>query len=116
MYNILSQEDIANGWKLIMKKRKYKEHIEVNINLSQLPDGLWNKISNENIVIDCAFKYIINKSSNDDKIIELYNTITNKNPQLNIIKELYNECLANKVSGWIMIKANNIIKNYPNFI
>ena len=108
MFSLLSQEEIANDWKTVVKKKKYKEFVETTIYLSELPPHLWNKI-NEDIIIDGPFKYKLNKTPHDDKIKELYNEINKDIKNINLIKELYNYCVSINISSWITIRAREII-------
>ena len=113
MFSFLSQEDIAEGWKIFFKRKKYKKNIETNIYLSQLPPHLWDKVnnSNNNIIVDKIFKYNLIRTQHDDKVLELYNEIKLNYSQRNIdlIKELYKYCSSINISGWIMIKAKEIL-------
>jgi hypothetical protein len=118
MFSLLSQEDLAEDWRIVMNKR-YKENIEIDIYLSQLPPHVWNKLPmhlwnilpNDNIIIDKLFKYKIIKTSHDNKVLDLYNEIISKYKNLKVIEELYKYCLSVNISGWIMIKTKNILNN-----
>lgn len=116
MINFLSQNDLADGWTTVVKRKKYNTILETTIYLSELPPHLWSQISLSNItddkilVKDKAFKYNIIKTQHDDKVLELYNEINKEYYNLNKIKELYNYCKHNNIAGWIMIKTETILK------
>jgi hypothetical protein len=117
MFSLLTQEDIADGWNIVMKKKKYKDCIEAKIYLSQLPPHLWKILIKhypikQNIIIDKVFKFKLKKSKYDDKVIELFNAIMSNNKNINYIEELYNYCLSNNILGWLMIKTKEILANY----
>ena len=115
MYSLLSQHDLAEGWKLVMNRKKYKNLINEDIYLSQLPPYLWSKINNNNnIVNDKVFNYILKKTAHDNKVIELYNEITSNYKNITIIKDLYKYCKCANISGWLMIKASDIIQSLEN--
>lgn len=117
----LSQEELADGWLQVKKVNKKNIH-HFSIYLSQLPMNLWNKIRRTytldenkeyyNKIKNGNYHYTIKKSINDDKIFELYKSIISKTPNYNSINNLYKELNENRVKGWIMIRANKIIKSY----
>ena len=111
MFSLLTQEDIADGWNIVMKKKKYKECVEAKIYLSQLPPHLWKTSPIQNTIIDKVFKYKLKKSKYDDKVIELYNAIMSNNKNINQIEELYNYCISNNILGWLIIKTKEILEN-----
>ena len=85
-----------------------------SITLDELPFNLWNKInkySNDEfyIVKNNIFLYSITKTEYDELIFNLYNEINKSKPNLNIIKELY-ENLKSKFNGWLIIKANLLLQ------
>jgi hypothetical protein len=110
MFSLLTQDDIANNWKTVIKKKKYKEFIESEIKLYELPSHLWkdNKI-NDNIIIDGPFKYNLVKTDYDEKILQLYNEINKEDKNIILIKELYDYCISLNISSWLLIKAKDII-------
>jgi len=114
MFSFLTQEEIAEGWQIFMKKKKYNKHIETNIYLSELPPHLWNKINNtkSNIIIDKIFKYNLITTKYDNKVQELYNEIKLNHKNIEVIKELYKFCLSINISGWIMIRAKEILTKF----
>lgn len=109
MLSFLSQEDIAEGWNIYIKKKKYKNLMETNIYLSQLPPQLWSKINNNTYVIDRIFKYNLIKTEHDDKVLKLYEEIMHKYKNIKLINELYKYCSSINISGWIMIKTKQIL-------
>jgi hypothetical protein len=111
----LTQKEIANGWcqKIPMNNKKSIQH-HFSITLDELPFNLWNKInkySNDEfyIVKNNIFLYSITKTEYDELIFNLYNEINKSKPNLNIIKELY-ENLKSKFNGWLIIKANLLLQ------
>jgi hypothetical protein len=111
MFSFLTQEDIADGWQIAIRKKKYKTNMEKDIYLSQLPPHLWYKLNltTDDIIHDRIFKYKIIKTPHDDKVLELYNLIFDKYKNLKSINELYKYCLSININGWLMIKTKNII-------
>jgi hypothetical protein len=124
---LLSQKELAQGWRQVLPtprmkvrfternnyttKRKVIQYIVQKVNLSQLPEYLWNKLelnnSNENYkykpIIDKVVKYNIGETPVDNEIIEL-KSILNDNNSARII-ELLQILDDNNINGWIIIRA-----------
>ena len=113
----LTQKEIANGWKQKMPKcnKKSTQH-HFSISLDELPFNLWNKInkydSNDDyyIVKNNIYIYSIAKTEYDNLLFDLYTEVIKYVPNINIIKQLYDE-LKTKFDGWLIIKAEQIINN-----
>ena len=134
----ISQEDIADGWKIILpsKYKKYKinnndtseessynnQIHHFNISLSELPPHLWNKpiikkylysddLDENNCftIIDKIYVYSINKTEHYEKIYSLHNEFNKYIKNNNYIIDLYNYCYENNIKGWLMIVVNKYI-------
>jgi hypothetical protein len=115
----LTQEEIASGWRMNLPhttKKITKHHF--NINLSQLPPYLWQKmdfdtkITNENCyptINDNIYYYSVKQTKNDDKLRELYTELYSKKPNKSKVSELYDFLLDHHTKGWIMIKAQQFL-------
>ena len=128
---LLSQKDLANGWRQVLPfpkstlkiiernskliNRKIKYYIVQKINLSQLPEYLWNKLEinnlNENYkyksVIDKVVKYNIIETPVDKEIIELKNILSSNSNNFTRIIELLQILEDNNINGWIIIRAKS---------
>jgi hypothetical protein len=118
--NNISQEEIAEGWKLKLPyKRVNQDNINIIINLSELPPHLWNiyidKIlynNNDDIYIkiyDKILLYNIIKSEHNDLLLNLYNEINKLYPHKKKLIEYYNYCKINNINGWIIIKLEKLL-------
>ena len=113
----LSQEDMANGWKLVLpKKRKNSSVQHYSVYLSQLPSHLWknmNKLSksgNYHTIYDQIFEYNIKPSKHDSEVYELYTLINQDYPDKQRIRTLYNYFEQQRIKGWLITKAKNILE------
>jgi len=131
--NLLTQKELAKGWRQVLPKaknkvvistqnnlkmkRNIKQYLVQKINLAQLPDYLWDKLElnilnsnyKYNSIKDNILKYNINETPVDEEIIELRNIINSNN--FNRIIELLQILEDNNITGWLVIKAKNIIGN-----
>ena len=113
MFSLLTQEDIADDWKTVIKKKKYKELIETEIKLYELPPHLWKQYNIDNdIIIDGPFKYKLIKTDYDDKILQLYNEINKENKNIILIKELYEYCISINITSWLIIKVKDFLNQF----
>lgn len=109
--SVLSQEDLASGWKIHTAKKKYKEVKEINIYLYELPPDLFKFFNDTYLITHKLFKYNIMKTIHDDKILQLYLEINNKIKNIELITELYNYCISNDISGWLIINTKELLNN-----
>ena len=110
MLNFLSQCDLAEGWNISMKRKKYKNQLETNIYLSNLPPHLFHKFDETYMIInDRGLKYNIIKTKHDTKVFELYNELNKNIINIIKIKELYNYCKSNNINGWLIINVEKLI-------
>ena len=115
----LNQEELADGWLQVKTKSKNIHHF--SIYLSQLPMNLWSKVKRTYTTDKDKeyyrkikygnYHYTIKNSINDDKVFKLYKEVMSSRKNLKIITELYKELNENRVKGWLMIRANKIIKS-----
>ena len=127
----LSQNELAQGWQLVVPKRRYrytyvtdeynnnvlKKNTNIyhsKINLAQLPRHLWHKrrlLHNGNSkVCDASHYYYIETSNIDTEVIELVNLLEqpydiNKKEQ---VISLISTLKENDVYGWPVIKATDM--------
>jgi hypothetical protein len=114
----LTQEEIADGWIQVLRNKKKVIH-HFSIYLSQLPLNLWARVkktyTNDNSndyykkIKDHNYHYSIKFTTNDENILKLYKNIMSITPDLIVINELYKGLDENRVKGWVMIKAKNMI-------
>ena len=109
--SVLSQEELASGWKIHTPKKKYKEVKEISIPLYELPPDLFKFFNDTYLITYKLFKYNIIKTIHDDKILQLYMEINNKIQNIELITELYNYCISNNISGWLIINTNKLLNN-----
>ena len=121
----LSQMDLANGWNLIIPKKKeilktsttnkkqYNTY-HIKVNLAQLPFKLWNKyknnrFTNETVHINIkSHHYVVTPTVVDNIIIELVNILNKPYEELNTVKviNLTTILTNNNIRGWPVILAN----------
>jgi hypothetical protein len=114
----LSQEDLAEGWRLVMP-RVYQDSTihHFSVYLSQLPPHLWKKLRlNRNkhngeyrTINDGIYQYTVKPSKNDKVIMELYNLVQSNYPDNSEITRVYRFLEEQRVKGWVMVKARNIL-------
>ena len=117
----LSQEELADGWIQVLPRiNKINEIHHFNISLAELPPHLWKYLNltsllnnDDNIITisDKIFRYSIQKIEHNIIIYNLYLEINSRYGNNNKILELYNYCKNNKIHGWIMIKAKQILSD-----
>jgi hypothetical protein len=115
----LNQEELADGWLQVLKKNRKLIH-HFNIYLSQLPMNLWGKVqktfsksTDDNDyykkIKNKNYHYTIKHTDNDELIFKLYQNILSKNPNLDVINDLYKDLEEKRVKGWVMIRAHNLL-------
>jgi hypothetical protein len=113
---LISQEEIAEGWKQVYKKKKnFINHF--NIYLSQLPPHLWNKLTIEEKYYkakDYYIHYSVNKTKHDSFVFDLYTEINKRYYCKNRLKELLKYCLSNNITGWLIIKTQELLTKLEN--
>lgn len=115
---LLSQEDMAKGWKMIIpKKTKKRQTYHNSIFLYELPPHLWNKVKpnyNDNThyrnINDKIYNYSIKISDLDNTFFNLFKQVTSNTPDKNKIIDLYNLLNNNDIKSWILIRAKHMIK------
>lgn len=118
--NPLNQDELADGWRIVLPRKQTNSTVHhFSVYLSQLPQHLWKYLStsnNENDehylpINDEIYQYSVKKSKYDNEIQKLYNHIMNPCPDKNQIAQLYNHLEKQRVKGWLMVRANTIIRS-----
>jgi hypothetical protein len=118
----LNQEELADGWRMVLPKTKSstKQHF-FNIYLSHLPEHLWERLnakktykSEENVtyynaIIDRIYTYNVKVSEYDNLLFELFNVVTSKYPNIEQVKNLVENLEQQRVKGWLMIRAKRLL-------
>jgi hypothetical protein len=116
----LTQEELADGWRLVMPRvRKDSTIHHFSIYLSQLPPYLWaqlreNHSSDEEHyepINDSIYQYSVKPSKHDSKITELYKQVMKTHPDRERVSGLYKYLEEQRVKGWIMIRAKQILSH-----
>jgi len=119
--NHLTQEEIADGWQLAMPRlQRYSELHHFSIYLSQLQPHLWPKLvethyngeTRYELINDSFYQYTIKPSKNDDKIKKLFELISKSSPDIKLIKPLYKNLEEQRIKGWIMLKAKQLLNSF----
>ena len=111
----LTQEEIADGWTLILPNVTKKSTIHhFNIYLSHLPPHLWRYITGEEKqeITDKIYKYSIKKSKHNKNVLLLYNLLHSRYLNIQKIENIFKLLQNSSVKGWLMIKAYNVIQSY----
>jgi hypothetical protein len=116
-----TQEELADGWNLVVPKvRKDSTQHHFSIYLSQLPSQYWRFLSmgvdNEGReyykdIKDGIYTYSIKMSKYDNEIKELYNHLQKVNYDSRKLKKQYEKLLMNRVKGWVMIRARELLND-----
>jgi hypothetical protein len=114
----LSQADYAEGWEVVLPKRKKKSTIyNWNVNLAQLPPYLWNRchhsVNEEGKYIytsvrDGIYSYNVTLTEFDGMMRDLYKEIERSNKNYQRIQELY-EQVKQQTSGWLVMRAKKVL-------
>lgn len=117
--NPLTQEELAEGWRVVLPNPKSQSTIHhFNVYKSQLPFYLWKKLrSFHNAdheeeyedVQDRIYTYSVKYSKYDDLVTMLGRATMLMYPDLDRIRELYNELEQHRVKGWVMIRARTLL-------
>ena len=134
--NPLTQKELADGWRQVLPNvpsekitisngkrhfsRRNKLYKIIRINLSQLPEHLWEKrraiyedgIFSHYVVKDKLYLYIVNQTPVDNEITQLFNYVNSTNNINNLDENdiLYMRSLVqtledNDVKGWVHIRG-----------
>jgi hypothetical protein len=114
-----TQNDLAEGWRQVVpRKRKDSTIHHFSIYLSELPSYLWKNlqtIDNNNeyykVINDGIYQYSVKMSKHDGEIQKLYKLVMSQVLDKNQIYLLYDYLEKQRVKGWLMIRAKNIIGN-----
>lgn len=116
--NPLTQEEIAEGWQIKMPHAHKDSTIHhFSVYLSQLPPHLWKslyKTYNEDgehyrTIHDGIYQYSIKMSKYDSYLQKLYTLLMLQYPDIDQVSKLYEHLEKQRVKGWIMIRAKNLI-------
>lgn len=118
----LSQNELAEGYRQIIPRCNFKLKKLTNhfsITLCFLPEYLWNKIkyinNNYKSINDGLTLYSIVETNQDSIMIQLYNEIKKKIPDILILKYLVNELDETQYSSWLVIRSNNYLKTNKHY-
>lgn len=135
MINPLTQNELAEGWEQVVpsprskvyfitkngsnfrRTKKLKHYFKID--LSKLPENLWDKLKpvyeeglfSYSIVQNKIFVYIVNPSVVDNEIRELYCLINQQHFNKEKAMKLLQVLEDNNIHGWVVIRAKNLIGN-----
>ena len=138
MVNNLSQNELAEGWQLVVPKpksvslvnnyggrivtRNKKYYNYFKIDLSKLPNELWDNlrqvyeegIYSHSIAKNNRYVYIVNPTVVDNEIIELRHLVNLHNWELHKdrMMELLQVLDDNNVYGWVVVKAKKLLGSH----
>ena len=114
-----TQEDYVDGWNLKLPREKKNSTIHhFSVYLSQLPPHLWNLVRIEcnedgseqyTKIRDKIYHYTVKQTKTDEDVFKLYHLITNQSHDHEEISKLYRSLEQQRVKGWVMLRAKNII-------
>lgn len=117
LINHPSQEDIAEGWSLVLPRARKDSTIHhFSVYLSQLPPHLWNRVMVDHSksdsyheITDNIYKYSVRMSKHDNEVRRLYSLMQAKYLNLEEIAQQFKILQSARVKGWVMIKAHRIL-------
>jgi hypothetical protein len=118
----LNQEELADGWRMVLPepKKSTKQHF-FNIQLSYLPDHLWERLNTKqtykdeqdvtyyNPIVDKIYTYNVKVSDYDNLLFELFNVVSSKYPNVEQVRSLVENLEQLRVKGWLMIRAKRLL-------
>lgn len=138
--NPLTQKELADGWRLVLPKvrseritvsngrknftRRNKLYKIFRINLSQLPEHLWDRrrtvyedgVFSHYVVKDNLYLYIVNQTPVDNEITQLFNYVNSTNNSNNFneddmlhIRSIVQTLEDNDVKGWVHIRGKRLL-------
>ena len=127
LVNPLSQEDIAEGWSLVLPRaRKNSTTHHFSVYLSQLPPHLWNRVHVDgknpdtyHEITDNIYKYSVKMSKHDNEIKKMKSLVMAQFPDVEQIAQQYKVLQNARVKGWVMTRAHHIMhppKNSSYFV
>ena len=121
LVNPLSQEEIADRWRMVLPRPSKNRPVHhYNVYLSYLPEHLWchlklytnsNGITQYRLLRDNIYNYSIKQTPSDSLLFDLYREVTNYTINNGRIRELLNNSdLQNyKHGGWLILRARRMI-------
>jgi hypothetical protein len=113
-----TQEELADGWRLVVPHRSKNSTIHhFSVYLSQLHPYLWkafrtswtDNTKHYNPIDDGIYQYSVKMSKHDEYIQKLFNLVMNKYSDRSQVAKLHDYLEKQRVKGWLMIRAKNII-------
>lgn len=132
MVTCLADDELAENWRIKLPKKIFVKNVDsnnittvkrvksfhtFNINMSQLPFHLMNKLSrryeNNNLshyeANDNIYKYRIMPSEIDDDILKLARMLNSNRIDKNMVKRVVSDMKRLNLTGWVLNKANNVL-------
>jgi len=116
----LTQNELAEGWKQVLPNRGNKKLINhFSVTLAFLPEQFWKKLikikSNDTelyrVIVNGITRYTIIETNQDEIMINLFNELSFKNPDIKLLNKYVNELDTSQHSCWLVLRANHYI-NY----
>jgi hypothetical protein len=120
---LLSQEELAYDWRTVLPSRNKDSPVHhFSVYLSQLPPYLWSKLRQRvdkdgnkqyRLIKDNIYNYSVRHSNNDRTCMSLFEEMNKLSQYRNYkyMEELYKELEEERVKGWLMIRARNMLKS-----
>ncbi len=113
-----TQEELAEGWQLVVPHKGKNSTIHhFSVYLSQLPPYLWKSLQKTwddnseqyKTIEDGIYQYSVKMSKHDDQIQQLYELVIKHYPNKSEVSKVYDYLEKQRVKGWLMLRAKNII-------
>jgi hypothetical protein len=117
----LTQNELAEGWIQVMSQNGNSKLINhFSVTLAFLPEQFWRRLKpiqggGYQIIVDGLTRYTIIETNQDESMINLFNEITSKSPNVLILQKLINELDVSQHSSWLVIRSKYFINHGKKF-
>jgi hypothetical protein len=112
----LTQNELAEGWVQVISQNGNSKLINhFSVTLAFLPEPLWKRLrpnsSGYKVIVDGLTRYTIIETNQDDTMVNLFNEITSRSPNVLTLQKLINELDVSQHTSWLVLRSRYFINH-----
>lgn len=116
----ITQNELAEGWRQVVPNSGEKKLINhFSVTLAFLPEQFWRKLrkirsggdDSYKVIVDGITRYTIIETNQDDTMINLFNELSRKKPDVLLLTKYINELDVSQHTSWLVLRARHYINH-----
>jgi len=113
----LTQTELADGWVQVISQNGNSKLINhFSVTLAFLPEQFWKRLrplqsGGYKVIVDGLTRYTIIETNQDDTMVNLFNEITSRMPNVLTLQKLINDLDVSQHTSWLVLRSRYFINH-----